>query len=76
MPHKWTEISEWVTCKEHPLKSRLLLKLRRAAETFVYTKGSEVTNIEGAGKLREGVVVRTESIVDKPHRVSWKLELI
>ena len=76
MPHTETEIYEWVTWKEHSLESRLLEKLRRAAETFVDPKESEVTNIEGAGKLREGVVVRTESIVDKPHRVSWKLELI
>ena len=63
-------------CGEQSSMSKLLEKLRRAAEVFVGPKvENELSEDEKGVKAKERVVRKVESIFKKPHMVAGKLTL-
>ena len=63
-------------CREQSSMSKLLEKLRRAAEGFADPKvENELSEDEKGVKAKERVVRKVESIFKKPHRVAGKLTL-
>ena len=63
-------------CVEQSSMSKLLEKLRRAAEVFADPKvENELSEDEKGAKAKERVVRKVESIFKKPHRVAGKLTM-
>ena len=59
--------------REQSSMSRLLEKLRRAAEVFAYLKVEKEVNDDKGVKAKEAVTQKVESIFKKPHRAAGKL---